>query len=249
MKTFFLNIAFLFLFSFSTRANVDCIWESSQSGVTIRYVAPCNFTPAYLDSFLARTLVALGRRDTTLKVLVLVNNGRLSFSGTAFSSFISVGYDTLRDIDDSYIFNYYWGRESGGSIPFDTKNSPIDINSSGNKTSNSIGIKIIYDRDYRQGDPDWNELSRLIIYAVNNVDTVRRFQTRDTVRYNTNGWYVSLLTLDTFTINNALKEGHSSKDVMPAGPASDLSKRFLLIAGFSALALGILILLRRKHAG
>jgi hypothetical protein len=244
MKTVILNIAFFLAFSVPAKANVDCIWESSQSGVTIRYIAPCNFSQALLDSFLAKTLLTLNRQDTSLKVLVLVNNGRLSFSGAAFSNFVSVGYDTLRGIDDEFIFDYYWGR--GGSIPFDTNNNPIDINSSNNRTANSIGIKIIYDKDYRLGDPDWNDVSRLIIYAVNNVATVRRSQTRDTVRYNTNGWYVSVVTMDTFAINKILASS-ASEVIMQTEVAESTSKPYFIAAALIVFAILILVFLRRKH--
>lgn len=248
MRTVILTLFLILTFNFPSKANVDCIWTSNGSGLTIRYIAPCDFqTQVFLDSFLKKVVLLLNRQDTNLKVLVLVDNGRLSFSGAAFSNFVSVGYDTLREIDDDYIFNYYWAKESGGSVPLDTRNNPLDINSTKKSATTDVGIKIIYDKDYRLGKPDWDEVSKLIVYAVNNVDKVKEGQRRDTVRYNTNGWYVSLVTLDTNDINR-IWERKSSIQTAKAKMEKKSSSRYIIIAALFAIVFLTLLVSRKKNS-
>jgi len=84
MRTFTLIITFVLTFTFA-KGNVDCIWESRKSGVWIRYIAPCDFqTPIFLDSFINKTVLFLNRQDTSLKILVLVGNGKQKFSLPGF---------------------------------------------------------------------------------------------------------------------------------------------------------------------
>jgi len=246
MRTATLIITFVLTFTFA-KGNVDCIWESRKSGVWIRYIAPCDFqTPIFLDSFINKTVLFLNRQDTSLKILVLVSNGKLSFPESRFSNFISVGYDTLREIDDDFIFDYYWAKENRGTRPYDTKSRPININSTNNRTVPNVGIKIIYDEGYALTKSNWNEISKLIVYGVKNVDSVRHSQKTDTVRYNTNGWYVTLVTLDTFTINNilgkkAVDHGTHSKAIKSS------SNSYFIIAALGLTVILTLMFIKRKH--
>ena len=241
--------------SFFAKANMDCIWTSHKDGITISYVAACDFeSQATVDSILKIIVDQLNRRDTTLKLLVLVNHRQLSFLGGNFANFFSIGLDTLREIDNDYIFDYYWDQESismsknGGLNAFRSREVPIDINSTNNKrASKTIGIKIIYDIDYRLGKPDWSDLIKAVVYSVQSFDTIRNEQRRDTVRYNTNGWYVSLLTIDTFAINNII--GRQSKTPKKA-TVQELPKsknNYWLFGLLGLTAIGIIIYVVRQY--
>ncbi len=191
---------------------MDCIWTSHKAGITINYVAACKFeNQATVDSVLKTILTKLNRQDTSLKIFVLVNHGQLSFAGGDFANFFSIGFDTLREVDNDYIFDFYWNQESistgknGGLNTFRSQEVPLDINATNNKkVSKVVGVKIIYDIDYRLGKPVWDQLIKAIVFASKNSDILKSQQHRDTIRYNTNGWYVSLLTMDTSAINKII---------------------------------------------
>jgi hypothetical protein len=164
-----------------------------------------------IDSILNIVVQRLNRQDTSLKVLVLINHHTLSFPDTDFADFFSIGFDTLRGIDNDYIFDYYWNQQNisvsknNGLNKFRSQDVPLDINATSNKNAIKIaGLKILYDIDYRSEKHDWSDLIKAIVYAVQNPDTIKREQRRDTVRYNTNGWYVSLMTIDTVNINKII---------------------------------------------
>ncbi|HEU5166940.1 MAG TPA: hypothetical protein VFU29_15425, partial [Chitinophagaceae bacterium] len=112
MKTLLLTITLL-TSSFFAKANMDCIWTSHKAGITISYVAACNFgNQSTVDSVLKIIVTQLNRQDTSLKILVLLNHRQLSFPDANFANFFSIGFDTLREIDNDYIFDYYWNQES-----------------------------------------------------------------------------------------------------------------------------------------
>lgn len=211
MKSLLLT-TILLISSIFARANLDCIWTSNKAGITISYVASCDFeNQTMVDSVLKIIVNQLNRRDITIKVFVFVNHRQLSFPGGNFSNFFSIGFDTLREIDNDYIFDYYWNQESistsknGGLNKFRSEEVPVDINFTNNKkAANTVGVKIIYDIDYRLGYHIWDDLIKAIVYASQNDDIIKNEQRRDTVRYNTNGWYISLSTLDTFAINKII---------------------------------------------
>lgn len=253
MKTSIVTVILILAVCFSTSANQDCIWTSSKSGVTIHFVAPCDFkNQTLLDSIVNKMAFPLKRQDTSLKIIVFVSHGHLSFPNAEFANFFSIGYDTLRPIDDDYIFNHYWNQESistsknGGLNTFESKRAPLDINASITRSTNEIGIKIIYDKDYRLGEPDWMDIAKAIAYAANNADIVKLEQTRDTVRYNTNGWYVSLVTIDTFEINAILgKEPVKNKQKTKA--VATTTKSYYMMVGIGMLLISLFFLLPRKR--
>lgn len=237
-----------------SKANQDCIWTSSKAGLTIQFVAPCDFkNQTLIDSIVNKVVSLLNRRDTSLRILIFISQGQLSFPNAQFSNFFSIGYDTLREIDDDFIFNYYWNEETmstkqnGGLNTFESQKVPLDINSTNNKTANDIGIKIIYGRDYRLGEPTWADIIKSIVYAANNVELIKNFQTRDTVRYNTNGWYVSLVTLDTTRINEIIGKETVRKATETKASAKN-NKPYLIIAGIVLFAVLIFMIARRKHS-
>ncbi len=242
MKIPFIVIIFIIGNSFYAKANQDCIWKTSKAGITIHYIAPCDFrNNKSIDSFLNKLISSLNRQDTSLKILAIVNHQQLSFPDGKFPNFFSIAYDTLRLIDDDYIFKYYW--DQGNS-------ALLDINVTDKKGNDKLGIKIIYDKDYRLGQPVWIDIFNAIVYASNNVELIKKSQKRDTVRYNTNGWYVSLLTLDKFSINKILgRPAVSSHRLEKKNAESSTSQPNYLILGLiSLLLMGVIIIAKRKHS-
>lgn len=248
--------AILLISSFFTRASQDCIWTSYKAGITISYVAPCDFeNQAMLDSILKIIVSQLNRQDTTLKIFVLVNHGQLSFPGGNFSNFFSIGFDTLRKIDNDYIFDYYWNQESistnknGGLNTFKSQEVPIDINSTNNKkAAKTVGVKIIYDTDYRLGEPHWSDLIKAIVYAAQNPDIIKNEQRRDTVRYNTNGWYVSLSTLDTFAINKIIGRQSEPKEKETIHEKPKQKNNYWIFGILGLTVIGVIIYLARQYS-
>jgi hypothetical protein len=202
MKIPFLLIFFVLMLGSILKANEDCIWESSKSGLTIYYVASCNYkNQIFLDRIVNKTVSHINRQDTCLEILVLVNLGQLSFSKADYANFFSIAYDTLRLIDDEFVFNYYWKKDMGELDSDEIRKTPLDINSTKIKVNDELGIKIIYDRDFRLGKPQWTKLIKAIDYASKNVEFIKGEQKTHSVRYNTNGWYVSLPMLDSAKSN------------------------------------------------
>jgi len=226
---------------------MDCIWTSSSKGVTLRFLAPCSQKyQMFADSILSQILNRLNRKDTSNKILVLVNTERLSYPNTNFSNFISIGFDTLRQIDESFINDYYFGKEGQIKRRFPNLPEPLDINLTDSDTSKEVGIKIIYRLDYRIGKENWVDIEKLIKYSEENREDIRKTQKRSNVRYDYNGWSVSLLTIDSLTTKNILlKKDSQNKQLVTS--TKYLSQ--LLISSFIGLLLiVILIIIKRKHS-
>lgn len=235
---------------------MDCIWTSHKAGVTIKYIAPCDFkNQTTLDSILNKVISVINRQDTSLQIWVLIGQGRLSFPDATFSNFFSIGYDTLREIDNDYIFDYYWNQETiaseknGGLNTFRSRDVPIDINSTNNKKAvKTVGIKIIYDLDYRLGKPIWADLIKAIVYSAQNPNVVKNQQRPDTVRYNTNGWYVSLLTLDTFAINKIIGSQSENLKVETVQQLPKSQSNYWLFGLLGLTAIGVIIYVARQYS-
>jgi hypothetical protein len=186
-------------------------------------------------------VLLLGRQDTGLKILVFVNYGQLSFPNGEFANFFSIAYDTLRQIDDDGIFTYY------SNHTFESKRAPLDVNSTSIKESGELGIKIFYDKDYRLGSPNWSDIVKAIVYGAKNAGRIKKEQLRDTVRYNTNGWYVSLLTLDTLDINKILAN-EPQESATQKKTAAATNNLYFIIPGIGLVILVSLLLVRRQHS-
>lgn len=235
---------------------MDCLWTSHKAGVTINYRASCNSeNQSALDSILRIILIQLSSRDTSLQVFVLINYGQLSFPKGNFSNFFSIGFDTLREIDDDYIFHYYWNQESiaagknGGLNTFRSKQFPIDINATNKKkASRTVGIKIIYDIDYRLSQPVWNDLIKAVVYSARNSDIIKSQQHKDTVRYNTNGWYVSLATIDTLAIYKIIGKQSEIKKTDIVQVTSKPNVKYWLFGLLGLTIISIIIYLFRQYS-
>ncbi|MBL7724726.1 MAG: hypothetical protein JNK27_11285 [Chitinophagaceae bacterium] len=213
MKTPILTIIFFFAFSLFARASMDCIWTSSRQGVTIKFLAPCEQRyQMFVDNILTQILNRLNRKDTSSKILVLVNTERLSYPDAVSSNFISISFDTLRQIDDDFISDYYFSKEGQIKKKFSKFSEPLDINSTDSDTSKEVGFKIIYRLDYRLGQTNWADIEKLIKYSEENREAIKKAQKRNNVRYDYNGWYVSLLTIDTFSINKIIGRQNKIKE-------------------------------------
>lgn len=242
MKYSILTTIFVLSFFASTRASMDCLWTASKQGVTLKVVYPCE--PKYLhfaDSILDQMLIRLNRKDTTLKVLVLVNSALLSNPNSEFSNFISIGFDTLRLIDDDFIKDYYFSKEGENKRKFPRLSEPLDINSTTTITEKTIGIKIIYRTDYRLAKTNWGDIEKIIQYALQNADEIKREQRRINVRYDYNGWYVSLVTLDTTRINNILNKKEPSKATSDIPKKSNAPGSYWLLGLLAVIVLGFVL--------
>jgi hypothetical protein len=207
MRKFILIALFILPLSSLAKRNTHCSWNAGKAGITLHYMASCDKqNQSLLDSVLNKVLTLLKGRDTSLKVLVFINQGELSFNDAISLNFISIGYDTLRPIDDSYILQYYSEQETistkqnHGYNTFSTGKTPLDINATANSSIEERGIKIIYDKDA----PVWSEVIKAIVYAAKNADSIKASQRRDTVFYKMNGWHISLVTIDHAQINKIL---------------------------------------------
>ncbi|MFT3912088.1 MAG: hypothetical protein QM737_21865 [Ferruginibacter sp.] len=223
-------IIFFLLASTNVKADMACVYTSYKAGITLKYVAECDFkNQATLDSILNLIVEQIKGLDTNSKVLVLVDFMRLSFSNEPSPWFASIAFDTLREIDNNFIFDYYWNKEQHGCIPCDTRHNPISINST-NKTDpeKTIGLKIIYDNYDHSGFPIWADLVKMVVYSVKYPGIIKREQNDDTVRFNTNGWYVSLLTIDTIFINKILGK-QEIQETEKLASTKEVSSLWLLI--------------------
>jgi hypothetical protein len=232
---------------FFAKGNTRCSWNASKAGITLHYTSSCDKeNQSSLDKVLNKVLTILNRRDTSLKILVLINKGQLSFSSAISSNFISIGYDTLRGIDEGYILQYYSAEETistkqnHGFSTFDSRKSPVDINVTSNSSSKDIGIKIIYDKD----EPVWSEIINAIVYAAKNVDQIKALQRRDTVFYKMNGWHVSLVTLNPVYIYKLLGRSEGVA-VGNTNNKKSFQPRYFIIA-IALVIIAALIVARRK---
>ena len=234
---------------------MDCIWTSHKAGVTITYVAACNFeNQSTVDSILNKVISLINRQDTSLKIWIYVSQPWLSFPDKEFSNFFSIGYDTLREIDNDFIFDYYQNQTilseeaNNGVNRFESRLVPIDINATNKKIKSAIGIKIIYNRDYRLGKTVWTDIINAIVYASKNVEVIKSTQKRDTVRYDTNGWYVSLLTIDTFAINKIIGRQNETQIKQTAQELPKSKNNYWLFGLLGLTAIGVIVYVVRQYS-
>jgi hypothetical protein len=247
MRECILIALFILPLSSFARQNRHCNWNVSKAGITLRYTGSCDKqNQSALDSVLNKILSTLKGRDTSLKILVLINQKELSLNDAMSSNFISMGYDTLRPIDNSYILQYYSDQETistkqnHGFNTFNTRQTPVDINATKGNSTNEIGIKIIYDKD----EPVWSEIINAIIYAAKNVESIKASQRRDTVFYSVNGWHVSLVTLDPARISKILGRPEAVAAVHADNKKSSGPNYFIFIT-IALVIIAALIIIRK----
>jgi hypothetical protein len=202
MKTLLIISVFILTVSFPAKANMDCIYTASKSRITVRFTSPC-FSEKYqsfVDSFVNQIVLKINRVDTSYNILVLVNYEVLYYGFSESPDyFTSVGVDTLREMNSNFINGYCY--EKYGSTD-QSKPKPLNINATDDKkASKEIGVKIIYNIDYRK-KIDWTEVEKLINFSALNFTIMKTSQKMDTVRHYS--WYVTLPTLDTTTINQII---------------------------------------------
>lgn len=181
---------------------MDCIYTSSKKGITIKYTSPC-FDQKYqifIDSFLNKLLTKINRIDSINEILVLVNYEQLYYDNDSeFSNFISLGFDTLREINSDYITRYFYKHYNTSE---ESRLDPVNINFTDRRESTKKGIKIVYNYDYRLGSPIWSDIEKLIIFSELNLQTIKETQKADTVRHYS--CFVTLPKLDSLAINKIL---------------------------------------------
>lgn len=248
-----LSILGLILISFIAKANLDCVWTVKGKGITVSYLAPCEDKhKEYLDSVFQKILQRTRRIDTTVKILVLVNNAPLSYPGGKMTYFKSLGIDTLRSIDQGSISDFYFTKEKqsvqqhNGLNYYKSRMIPLDINYNPHDTSRDIGIKIIYKTNPGTNTPNWTDIEDLIRYAVSNKSSIEKLQRRDTVNFDYNNWYLSLVTLDTFQINSIIRGKSLIGHAGSIGSASNKKLRFGIYCVVCLITIGLLCIWLRR---
>lgn len=249
MKTQIIISAFILTLSFSAKANMDCVYTASKSGITVRFTSPC-FSEKYqsfIDSFVNQLTLKINRVDTSYHILALVNFEVLyyGFSGSP-DYFTSLGVDTLREMNSNFINDYCYGRY--GSTD-QSRPNPLDINATDDKkASKEIGVKIIYNIDYRK-KIDWAEVEKLIRFATLDFNKIKTTQQVDTVRHYS--WYVTLPTLDT-TIINQIMGRFQNQPIKPletkTAKESQIPYKPIIFSAIGLLVLVAVYKLRRKHS-
>lgn len=210
MKTPLFISVFSLTMSFTSKANIDCIYTSTKSGITVHFTSPCfseNYQ-SFIDSFVNQLALKIDRVDTSYKILALVNLEYLYYGFSATPDyFTSIGVDTLREMNSDFINSYCYGKYSSTD---QSRPNPLDINATDEKSaSKEVGVKIIYNIDYRK-KINWSEIEKLISFSALNFNKIKTIQERDTVRHYS--WYVSLPTLDTTTINQIMGRFQSQQN-------------------------------------
>lgn len=226
---------------------MDCIYTASKSRITVRFTSPC-FSEKYqsfLDSFVNQLAHKINRVDTSYHILVLVNFEVLyyGFSGSP-GYFTSLGVDTLREMNSNFINDYCYGRY--GSTD-QSRSNPLDINATDDKkASKEIGIKIIYNIDYRK-KINWTEVEKLIRFAALDFNKINTTQQIDTVRHYS--WYITLPTLDTTIINQVMGR-FQSQPIKPletkATKENQIPFKPIIFSVIGLLVLAAVYKLRRK---
>ncbi len=223
MKALVLILSILIATKYPSKANMDCQWSATKSGITVHYISSCREqAQQFLETFLSKLVQELGHHGRNIKILLIVNGHSLSFPENQLPTFISIGFDTLRMIDDDFIFKYYTKKEdsamgpTGGLNTFESKNNPLDINATHHKTTNQLGIKIFYNSGYGMNKTKWDELEKLTLYAAKNFTLIKTNQTKQIIRYNTNGWFVSINSINTKIIETLLNRELIKKKPEPS---------------------------------
>jgi hypothetical protein len=248
MKTLLIISVFILTVSFSAKANMDCVYTSSKSGITVRFTSPC-FSEKYqsfIDSFVNQLVLKINRVDTSYHILVLVNFEVLyyGFSGSP-DYFTSLGVDTLREMNSNFINDYCYGRY--GSTD-QSRPNPLNINATDDKrASKEIGVKIIYNIDYRK-KINWTEVEKLINFSTLDFKRIKTTQQIDTVRHYS--WYVTLPTLDTTTINQIMGrfQNQPIKPLDTKTTKNQIPYKPIIFSLIGLLVLAVVYKLRRQHS-
>lgn len=227
MKPIFLTLILLACFT-ATKATPTGISIKSKHGLTISYGAAFDLhNEIYVDSILNEILRVLKRKDTSLKVLVMVNDAPIFYPYPSTDPFISMAFDTLRRVNDEFIRDYYFAMQKDTTEKyyvddFFFEKYPLDINATDERTPKHVGLKIIYNSYSSSPKQVWYEIEKLILYGLSNIELLKRNRHRDTVGFCCNGWHVSLLTIDSSGINKILgKEFILEKQKRPKGSSSN----------------------------
>jgi len=227
---------------------MDCIYTASQSGITVRFTSPC-FGEKYqlfIDSFVTQLAHKINRVDTSYSILVLVNFEHLyyGFSGSP-NYFTSIGVDSLREMNSNFINDYCYGKY--GSTD-QSRPNPLDINATDDKkASKEIGVKIIYNIDYRN-KINWTEVEKLISFSTLDFKKIKTTQQIDTVRHYS--WYVTLPTLDTTTINQIMGRFQSqpTKPLETKTTKNQMPYKAIIFSVIGLLVLAAVYKLRRQQS-
>jgi hypothetical protein len=219
MKLFL--IIFLLFLTFSSNANTSWPYKYKKDGITLY----ASGSPDSIEvnnlfiPFLNRLVKKLKRPDKSFEIF-LITDRFLIFPYYYDKWFGSIAWDTLREPDNSFLFDYYYYRVGGKTRELHFKNhtpnskkyltnlpEPIDIGSSYNTNKAPVGLKIIYNYAAEDSATVWNRLFTLVQYGIDNLEEIKKNQRRISVPLPMISYEsiypdkkVSLLTIDTAKI-------------------------------------------------
>lgn len=226
---------------------MDCVYTASKSGIKVRFTSPC-FSEKYqtfIDSFVTQLALKIKRIDTSYHILVLINFEHLYYGFSGITDyFTSIGVDTLREMNSNFINDYCYDRYGSSD---QSKPSPLNINATDYKNaSKEIGVKIIYNIDYRK-KINWTEVEKLISYSALDFKKIKTTQHIDTVIHYS--WYVTLPTLDTTTINQIMGRFQSQPTkAIDTKVANEIPYKLIIISVVVLLLFVPIYRLRKQHS-
>lgn len=218
MRGHLISIFFLII-SNSCFANTGWWFTGHKEGITI--IVPCAYEDSVFErkqqkAFLDRLVEKLNRKDTSLKILLLVNPLIMYPGwGTENYLFATLGYDRLQEPDMQFIQDYYdyrsenragreptfYGRPSSEKYKVDLP-EPLDISVSYNNPVSVIGLKVICGYVHWDSVITYDRIYTLIRYGINHIEEIKKYQDSIHIPYWLKGMAVSINTLDTGLIKS-----------------------------------------------
>lgn len=91
MRNLILIAFYILPLFFFAKGNTRCSWTASKAGITLHYTSSCDKeNQSALDDILNKALTLLKGRDTSLKILILINQWQLSFNNDRSLNFNSI---------------------------------------------------------------------------------------------------------------------------------------------------------------
>lgn len=218
IKHLLLCICFFSTFHFCL-ANTGWWFTGHKEGITI--IVPCAYEDSVFErkqqeAFLNRLVEKLNRKDTSLKILLLVNP-MIMYPGWGTENywFATLGYDRLQEPDMEFIKDYYDYRSenrAGREHTFYNKPPsekykidlpvPLDISVSYNDQVNVIGLKVICGYVHWDSVITYDRIYTLIKYGINHIEEIKKYQDTIHIPFWLKGMAVSINTLDTGIIKS-----------------------------------------------
>lgn len=242
--SYFILFAIIFCWNKKAFATQDCLQQGNAKKISIYWLTNCA-SQIDLDSIAAKISLF---NTSNYNASIFINCMSIG-AATDAKPFITIAYDTLRDLNSDYIFETSYSVEKLGS----SKLPILDINATNLSDKSEVGIKIIYNsRLHSKVKVDFEEINRIVKYAVDHIEEIKKAQKRITVPFHANGYKVSMVTLDTDAVwRIANPEQYVVKkrgENLATSDGTDAGKNNRLIVFIIVVIVGglLVFLLRRK---